>query len=76
MIFRVEEVRIMYENLELLIFKNKISKYEIANKLGVTYNTLLAKMSGKQPFKLDEAFLIRKEYFPDKDFEYLFKKSA
>lgn len=66
----------MYENLELLIFKNKVPKHVIADKLGITYNTLLAKISGKQPFKLDEAFLIRNEYFPDEDFDYLFKKSA
>lgn len=64
----------MYTNLELLIFQNKISKYEMADMLGVTYNTLLAKLSGKQPLKLDEAFKIQKQYFPDKSVDFLFKK--
>lgn len=66
----------MYENLELLIFQHKISKYEIADKLGITYNTLLGKLSGKQPLKLDEAFTIKRLYFPDKPVEFIFNKSA
>lgn len=66
----------MYENLELLIFQNKISKYEMADRLGITYNTLLGKLSGKQPLKLDEAFKIQKQYFPDKSVDFIFKKSA
>ena len=65
----------MYVNLEALIFINKISKYEIAEHLGITYNTLLAKISGKQPFKLDEAFEIQKQYFPDEEFNFIFKKT-
>lgn len=69
----------MYQNLDMLIFQNKVSKYEMANKLGITYNSLLAKLSGKQPLKLDEAFAIQKKYFPEKPLDWLFeteKKSA
>ena len=49
----------MYGNLEVLIFSNKIPKVEIAKKLDISYNTLLAKLKGLQPLKLDEAYKIR-----------------
>ncbi len=62
----------MYNNLETLIFKKKIAKREIAGNIGITYNTLLAKLSKKQSFKLDEAFAIRDLYFPDTKIDYLF----
>lgn len=64
----------MYRNLDVLIFQYQISKYEMSQKIGITYNTLLAKIAGKQPFKLDEAFLIHKEYFPNEDFGFVFTK--
>lgn len=64
----------MYQNLDVLIFQNKISKYDIANELGITYNSLLAKLSGKQPLKLDEAFKIQSLYFPNQSVDYLFAK--
>ena len=64
----------MYENLELLMFQHKISKHDVAKTIGVTYNTLLGKLSGKFSFKLDEAFKIQSEYFPDKNINYIFEK--
>lgn len=66
----------MYENLELLIFQQKISKHDIAKTIGITYNTLLGKLSGKFQFKLDEAFKIQSEYFPDKDINYIFSRDT
>lgn len=66
----------MYENLELLIFKYKLSKREMAQSINVGYNTLLAKIAGKQPFKLDEAFFIHKKYFSKERFEEVFKKTT
>lgn len=63
----------MYKNLELIIFQNKISKYEMAQQIGVTYNMLLDKLSCKKPLKLDEAFKIRVLYAPDKSIEWLFE---
>ncbi len=64
----------MYPNLELLMFQNKISRQEMAETLCVTYNSLLGKLNGKQPLKLDEAFTIQERYFPDKSLEFLFSK--
>lgn len=48
----------------------------MANELNMKYNTLLAKLAGKQPIKLDEAFRIQSAYAPDKTIEWLFNKSA
>lgn len=62
----------MYKNLEVGIFKLGISKKEIANSISIGYNSLLAKLSGKQPFKLDEAFAIKELYFPESNLEELF----
>ena len=66
----------MYRNLEMSIFAAGLSKRDIAQKLGIGYNTLLGKLSGKQPMKLDEAFLIKQEYFPNKNIEWLFTTDA
>lgn len=62
----------MYHNLELLIFSHKIQKSEIAKTLNISYNSLLAKLKGQQPLKLDEAYKIRDTYFADKTIDYLF----
>ena len=56
----------MYRKIEVLIFENNISKKDVAENLNIGYNTLLAKLSGKQPLKLDEAFKIQRDFFPDK----------
>lgn len=61
----------MFENLELLLFKNKLTKHDLADLIGMKYNTLLTKMSGKQQFKLDELLLI-KNVFSEYSIEYLF----
>ena len=61
----------MFENLELLLFKNKLTKHDLADLIGMKYNTLLTKMSGKQQFRLDEVLLI-KNVFSEYSIEYLF----
>ncbi len=66
----------MFDNLELIIFQKKLSKKKMANELNMKYNTFLAKLAGKQPIKLDEAFKIQSIYAPDKTIEWLFDKSA
>ena len=66
----------MYKNLEMCIFEQRLSKKEIAKTLGIGYNTLLDKLAGKYPMKLDEAFRIRNEFFPDKTFDWLFEKNV
>lgn len=52
----------MYNELDLLIYKYKIPKYELAEYLEIGYNTFLLKLNGKSKFTLDEALAIV-EYF-------------
>lgn len=50
----------MYRMLESRIVYKGISKKRLADGIHMNYNTLLAKMSGKVKFTLDEAVLIKK----------------
>lgn len=52
----------MYNELDLLIYKYKIPKSELAEYLKIGYNTFLLKLNGKSKFTLDEALAIV-EYF-------------
>lgn len=62
----------MYRKLIAKIYEKNIAKQDIAKSIGVNYNTILAKLNGKQPFKLDEAFKIRNYYFPEQSIDDLF----
>lgn len=62
----------MYRKLIAKIYEKNIAKQDIAKSIGVNYNTILAKLNGKQPFKLDEAFKIRELYFPNETIDHLF----
>jgi len=54
--------------------RNSITKGHLAMCLGVRYATIIDKTKGRSPFHLDEALKIKREFFPDCDFEYLFQK--
>ena len=49
----------MYRVLESKIAYKGISKKQMAEEIDMNYNTLLAKLSGKSKFTLDEAVAIR-----------------
>lgn len=51
----------MYKLLESRLVYKGISKKQLAEGIHMSYKTILAKMSGKSKFTLDEAILI-KEY--------------
>lgn len=63
----------MYRNLEAEMRRANVNKYQLANCIGKTYNTVLQKMSGKYPFTLDEAMKIHQEFFPQLEFTNLFE---
>jgi plasmid maintenance system antidote protein VapI len=62
----------MYENLKAEMVRSNVSKKDLATLLSVRYATILEKISGKYPFKLDEAMKIKRSFFPDMSLEYLF----
>lgn len=62
----------MYENLKREMKLANIKIKDFANSLNVRYATIQEKLSGKYPFKLDEAMKIKDSHFPDMSIEYLF----
>lgn len=63
----------MYRNLLAEMARKNITKKEIANFLDLRVATICDKINGKYSFKLDEAFKIKKEFFPQLSVEYLFE---
>jgi len=62
----------MYERIEAQIVLSGISKRELANRIGISYNTLNIKLNGKSAFTLDEAVKIKKEIKAIEPVEALF----
>jgi hypothetical protein len=62
----------MYRNLEAEMVRRDIDRGDMAKFLNVRYATVVHKLNGTFPFKLKEAMLIKKEFFPDLSLEYLF----
>lgn len=64
----------MYRNLEAEMARAGITRKAIAEHMELRYATLVDKLSGKYPLKLDEAITIKTEFFPSFSLEYLFEK--
>lgn len=62
----------MYRNLEAEMVRHDINRKDIAKFLNLRYATIVQKLNGTYPFKLNEAMLIKKEFFPNLTMEYLF----
>ncbi|WP_291637956.1 helix-turn-helix transcriptional regulator [Clostridium sp.] len=65
---------IMFENLRAEMARKQITIKGIAKEIGVNRDTLGNKLSGKRPLHLDEALLMNRIFFPEKDVVYLFKE--
>ena len=70
------EKHMEYSNLIGEIAKAHINYVDIAKRLGITRDTLRAKITGKSSFTVEEAFTIKNEFFPNCQFEQLFARSA
>lgn len=66
----------MFKAIENLIFERRLKKKDIAQKLGITYNTFLLKLKGEYPFTLDEALKLKEILQTDLPVETLFKAVA
>ncbi|QKQ06035.1 helix-turn-helix transcriptional regulator [Staphylococcus saprophyticus] len=62
----------MLNNLETVRKRNKISLVDIADLLGVRYQTVSDKINGISDFKFGEALLIKNTFFPEYEIEFLF----
>lgn len=63
----------IYKNLEAEMVKNGITRKDISSFLNVRYATVVQKLNGRYKFNLDEAFTIKKNFFPELSLEYLFQ---
>lgn len=60
------------ENLEAEMKRNKISRSDIANLLGLSYRTIHSRFNGESEWGYAECVKVRDTYFPDKTLDYLF----
>lgn len=65
----------MLNNLEDIRKKKKVSLVDMADLLGVKYQTISEKINGKSDFKFGEAIKIQETFFPEYEIKYLFSKS-
>ncbi|SCJ08482.1 Uncharacterised protein [uncultured Clostridium sp.] len=65
---------IMFSELRAEMARKKITIKQLADEVGVTRDTMGGKLSGKRPLFLNEAFVINRTFFPDKEIIDLFKE--
>lgn len=65
---------IMFSELRAEMARKKITIKQLADKVGVNRDTMGGKLSGKRPLFLNEAFIINRTFFPDKEIIDLFKE--
>lgn len=63
----------MLSNLVAEMARYKITRYQIADVLGLSYGTVSQKINGSYEFTVGEAKKIQEEFFPELSIEYLFK---
>lgn len=68
--------KVNYPNLRAEMSRNGIKQNDIARLLGVREATISEKMNGKSTFDIDEAFLIKRTFFPELSVDYLFSNNT
>lgn len=64
----------MLRNLRAEMARDSIKAKDLAKLLDVRIATIYDKLNGHYDFSLNEALKIKRHFFPNKDFEYLFKR--
>lgn len=64
----------MFPNLEAEMTRRRVSREDIAKLTKKNYATVCLKLTGKAPFTLNEAKLIKDKFFSDCDLEELFER--
>ncbi|CDR28687.1 helix-turn-helix domain-containing protein [Staphylococcus schweitzeri] len=64
----------MLKNFNDIRKDKKVSLVDLADLLGVRYQTVADKINGVSDFKFGEALLIKNKFFPEYEIEYLFEK--
>lgn len=64
----------MYPQIDIELAKARMNRKKLAEKSGISYNTLLLKLAGKSIITLDESFAIKKALKSTLSIESLFRK--
>lgn len=64
----------MLNNLENVRKDKGVSLVDMADVLGVRYQTVSDKIQGKYDFKFSEAVVIKRKFFPEYEIEFLFQE--
>lgn len=64
----------MYPQIDIELVKARMNRKKLAEKSGISYNTLLLKLAGKSIITLDESFAIKKALKTSLSIECLFEK--
>ena len=67
--------RLMLKNLEEARIKKNIALVDIADALGIRYQTVRDKIDGIYDFKFGEALIVQEKFFPEYDIKFLFERS-
>ena len=65
-------LEVKVDNLEAEMKRNKISRSDIADLLGLSYRTIHSRFNGDSEWGYSECVKVRDTYFPDMELSYLF----
>ena len=63
----------VYTNLMKECHRKEISRQQLANLWGISYNTACEKLNGNSRIYLDEALKVNRIFFPEFTIDYLFE---
>lgn len=66
----------MYPEIDIELVKSKMTRKDLSLKTGISYNSLLLKLTGKTIITLDESFAIKKALNSKLSIEKLFQKDS
>ncbi len=65
----------LLNNLEEVRKEKNITLVDIADLLGIKYQTVREKINGDSDFKFQEALVIQEKFFPEYEIKFLFSKN-
>lgn len=63
------------KNIEFVRKEKNVSLVDIADLLGVKYQTVRSKINGQTDFTFGETLKIKREFFPEYELEFLFSEA-
>lgn len=70
---KMEVNKLAYRNLKAEMGRKDVTIEAISKELGVHRNSVSNKINGTSSFSIEEAMRIKKKFFPDLEYCYLFQ---